>query len=74
MDIARRHGASVEQVALAFELAKGYAAIPTSGKADRIRANLRGLELRLSDDDLTRIEALDRNERSIAPDWGPAWD
>src|SRR5690606_38017399 len=37
-EIAARHGATPEQVALAFEFAKGYIAIPTSSRTDRIRS------------------------------------
>lgn len=73
-EIAATHDASVEQVALAFELAKGYAAIPTSGKAERIRSNFAATNLSLSEDEIARIETCDRNQRAIDPDWGPAWD
>jgi 2,5-diketo-D-gluconate reductase B len=73
-EIAAGHGASVEQVAIAFELAKGYAAIPTSGKVERIRANFAALKVNLGADEIARIETLDRNQRAIAPDWGPDWD
>lgn len=73
-EIAENHGATVAQVALAFERSKGYASIPTSGKAERIRENFASSDLALSKDDITRIETLDRNGRRINPDWGPAWD
>ena len=73
-DIAKRHGATIPQVVLAFELAKGYAAIPTSGNADRIRENFGALKLSLTPDDMTRIEGLDRNGRRTNPAWGPKWD
>jgi 2,5-diketo-D-gluconate reductase B len=72
--IAARHGATAEQVALAWELAKGYAAIPTSGRADRIAANFAALQVALTADDIARLDALDQQARSINPDWGPAWD
>lgn len=72
--IAARHRATPEQVALAFELAKGYIAIPTSGQAQRIRDNFRATELVLTADDIRTIERLDRGQRAIDPDWGPDWD
>jgi 2,5-diketo-D-gluconate reductase B len=72
--IAEAHGATPEQVALAFELAKGYCAIPTSSKAERIRSNFEALKLRLSAEDILAIEGLDRGQRAIDPSWGPAWD
>ena len=72
--IAARHGATPEQVALAWELAKGYAAIPTSGKAERIVANFAAQRLALTPDDIAQLDRLDQSPRSINPDWGPAWD
>lgn len=72
--IARRHEASVEQVALAFEFAKGFAAIPTSGKADRIRSNFAAQRIQLSAEEIAAIEAVDRGQRVINPVWGPKWD
>jgi 2,5-diketo-D-gluconate reductase B len=74
VDMAGRHGASVEQLALAFELAKGYAAIPTSGRPERIRANFAATELTLPPEDIALIETRDRNLRAIDPEWGPDWD
>lgn len=73
-EIAARHGATPEQVALAFEFAKGYIAIPTSGRADRIRSNYLATQLRLSDAEIAAIETLDRGQRVIDPAWGPDWD
>jgi len=72
--IAGNHGATVEQVIIAFELAKGYCAIPTSGRAERIRSNFAAGKLRLKQEEIALIEALDRNQRTIDPDWGPDWD
>jgi 2,5-diketo-D-gluconate reductase B len=72
--IAERHGATPEQIGLAFELANGYAAIPTSGNPDRIRANFESRRIALSQAEIAEIETLDRGQRSIDPDWGPDWD
>jgi 2,5-diketo-D-gluconate reductase B len=74
VEIAERYNAGPEQLALAFELAKGYAAIPTSGRPERIRSNFAAQRLNLSPDDIAQIETRDRNLRAIAPDWGPDWD
>lgn len=74
VEIARRYDASPEQLALAFELAKGYAAIPTSGKRERIASNFAAQHLKLSPEDIALIETRDRNLRAIAPEWGPDWD
>jgi 2,5-diketo-D-gluconate reductase B len=72
--LAARHAATPAQVALAWEIAKGYIAIPTTGRAERIRENFGALALSLAPADIAAIDRLDRNERRIAPDWGPAWD
>lgn len=73
-EIAARHAATPEQVALAFEFAKGYIAIPTSSKADRIRSNFLATKLVLSREDIALIETVDRGQREIDPAWGPDWD
>ncbi|WEK05981.1 MAG: aldo/keto reductase [Candidatus Devosia phytovorans] len=73
-EIAARHQATPEQVALAFELAKGYIAIPTSGKAERIRSNFEATGLTLTEPEMRVIEGVDRGQRVIDPDWGPDWD
>lgn len=72
--IARRHDATEEQIAIAYELAKGYAAIPTSGQAGRIRSNFAATTLRLTPQELAAIDGIVPGARSINPDWGPAWD
>ncbi|QYO79093.1 aldo/keto reductase [Devosia salina] len=74
VDMANRYSTTPEQLALAFELAKGYAAIPTSGKVERIRSNFAAQQLNLTPEDISLIETRDRNLRAIAPDWGPDWD
>jgi 2,5-diketo-D-gluconate reductase B len=72
--IAATHGATPEQVALAWELAQGYAAIPTSRNPERIVQNFAAQKLALSAEEMTEIDRLDRGIRSIDPAWGPDWD
>lgn len=72
--IATNHDATPSQVALAWELAKGYAAIPTSSKEERIRSNFDASTVQLTDSEMETIGAIQQATRSIAPDWGPAWD
>lgn len=73
-EIAKTHNAISSQIALAFLIAKGYVAIPTSGKKHRIESNFAASKITLTPADISRIEALDRNQRVINPDWGPDWD
>ncbi|GLQ54825.1 2,5-diketo-D-gluconate reductase B [Devosia nitrariae] len=72
--IGKQHGASVEQVALAWEMARGYCAIPTSSRAERIRSNYEATRLSLAPDEIAAIDALDRGRRAVDPAWGPEWD
>ena len=73
-EIAAAHDASAAQVALAFELAKGYIAIPASGRRAHLESNFAARDLTLNADEIARIETLDRGTRFIDPDWGPDWD
>jgi 2,5-diketo-D-gluconate reductase B len=73
-DVARRHGATPAQVALAWALQQGYAVIPSSTKRENLASNLEAQQLKLDEEDMARIATLDRGERlanpaSLAPDW-----
>ncbi len=73
-EIADDHGVSEVQVGLAWLREKGVAAIPKATGADHIRDNWESLALSLSDEEIERIDAIDRRERLIDPDFGPdAW-
>ncbi len=72
--IARDHDATGEQIGLAWEWAKGYAAIPTSSRPDRIAAGFSARSIQLSAAEIARIDALPDDPRVIDPAWGPAWD
>ena len=73
-DVARAHDATVAQVALAWLVQRGVAAIPKSATPARIEENLGALDLALTDDELTRISGLDRGLRLLDPPFAPAWD
>ena len=75
MDIARTHGATPAQVALAWALHKGYAVIPSSTRRENLAGNLLAQQLRLSLADIERIDALERNGREVNPEGlAPVWD
>jgi 2,5-diketo-D-gluconate reductase B len=74
LDIAARHGATPAQVALAWLLQQGHAVIPSSTKSANLQSNLKALSLRLTEDDIARIRALDSNMRIANPDFAPDWD
>lgn len=73
--IARRHGATPTQVALAWLLAQdGVAAVPkAAGRVNQL-SNLQSLDLRLTEEDRAAIDALPKDRRVVSPDFAPQWD
>ena len=74
LSVAERLRATPAQVALAWSLAKGYAVIPSSTKRENLAANLAAPKLVLAAEDIAAIDALERGERLVSPDFAPAWD
>lgn len=73
--IAQRHQATPAQVALAWALQLGYSVIPSSTKRENLASNLLAQRLRLSEEDMARIAALERNGRQVDPaGLAPQWD
>lgn len=73
--IAQAHGWTPAQVALAWALQRGFAVIPSSTKRDNLRGNLLAPTLRLSEEEMARVDALDRGERLVDPEGlAPTWD
>ena len=65
-EIATRHNKSVVQVILRWDLQRGVVAIPGSSNPDHIKENISIFDFSLTDDEMARIAALDRNEKH---DW-----
>ena len=73
--IARAHGATTAQVALAWALQLGYAVIPSSTRRENLASNLKAQQLRLSDTEMAQIAALERGGRLVDPEGlAPSWD
>jgi 2,5-diketo-D-gluconate reductase B len=72
--IARDHGVSPPAVSLAWLLHKGAIVIPASSRREHLEANWRAANVRLSADEITAIDALDRGQRLVDPEKSPAWD
>jgi 2,5-diketo-D-gluconate reductase B len=72
--IAARHGATPEQVGLAFLLAEGHIVIPSSSNAARIKINFEAEKLTLSAQDVSDIREMDEGRRLINASWAPEWD
>lgn len=65
-EIAKAHGVSSAQVILRWNLQKGVVVIPGSSNPDHIKENTDIYGFELNDDEMQRINALDRNEKH---DW-----
>jgi 2,5-diketo-D-gluconate reductase B len=72
--IAARRNATAAQVTLAWLLARGYTVIPSSTRRENLASNLAARALVLGTEDLAAIDALDRGERLVSPDFAPDWD
>ena len=72
--IAARLGATPAQVTLAWLMGKGYAVIPSSTQRTNQAGNLAARGLRLAPEDGAAIDALERGERLVNPDFAPRWD
>ncbi len=64
--IAEAHDRTAAQVILRWHLQRGVAAIPGSSDPDHIRENISVFDFSLTDEEMTRIAALDRGEKH---DW-----
>ncbi|QIO24345.1 aldo/keto reductase [Haloarcula sp. JP-L23] len=74
-DVADDHGVSAAQVSLAWLREKGVTAIPKATGRDHIVDNLSSSSLALSDEEVARIDDVERTDRRIDPSFGPdAWD
>jgi len=70
-EIAAKHDASVAQVSLAWLREKDVTAIPKATSEAHIRDNFESVSLDLDDADIAAIDAIDRTDRQIQPDWAP---
>ena len=65
-EIAEAHGKSSAQVILRWNLQKGVVVIPGSSNPDHIKENTELFDFELTDEEMEKINALDRNEKH---DW-----
>ena len=69
--VAEKHGVSEAQVSLAWLREKGVTAVPKATGPDHIEDNLSSLKVTLDDEDVERLDGIDRDERQVDPDFGP---
>lgn len=65
-EIAQAHGKSSAQVILRWNLQKGVVVIPGSSNPEHIRENMDIFDFALTDEEMAKINGLDRNEKH---DW-----
>jgi 2,5-diketo-D-gluconate reductase A len=63
-EIASAHGKAPGQVVLRWQIQLGNVVFPKSSRPERLRENIDIFDFSLSDDEMARIEALDRGERT----------
>nr|WP_217629012.1 aldo/keto reductase [Halopelagius longus] len=70
-DVAEKHGVSEAQVSLAWLREKGVTAIPKATGEDHISDNWASLSVELDDEDVEKIDGIDRTERQVDPGFAP---
>ncbi|AUL75081.1 2,5-didehydrogluconate reductase B [Pseudoalteromonas sp. 13-15] len=73
LDIANKHNASPAQIVIAWENANDMTTIPSSTKRKNLEDNFND-HVKLDDEDIARIDALDCGDRQATPDFAPQWD
>lgn len=73
-EIGEAHNVTAAQVALAWVAARDIVVIPSSTSRSHQQANLNAMQISLSDEEVSRIDRLDRGERIANPDFAPVWD
>jgi 2,5-diketo-D-gluconate reductase B len=69
--VAEKHGVSEAQVSLAWLREKGVTAIPKATSESHVRDNWASRALDLDDDDVAKIDGIDRREREVDPSFAP---
>jgi 2,5-diketo-D-gluconate reductase B len=69
--IAEKHGVSEAQVSLAWLRENGVTAIPKATGEDHVRDNWSSRTLELDDEDVSKIDGIDRRERIVDPGFAP---
>eukprot|EP00731_Ephydatia_muelleri_P031599 Em0023g106a len=64
-EIAKKHSVSAAQVCIAFLLHRGMVVTPKSVNLERLKENLASTRVRLDDEDMKKLQSLDRNRRML---------
>jgi len=72
VEVAEKHGITAAQASLAWLLSKdNVAVIPKSSSEVHMRENLESQNVELDDDDVAKIDGVEREHRLIDPEYGP---
>lgn len=74
MELAEKYNKSIAQIALRWHLQKDIIPIPKSSHYGRISDNINVFDFELSNEDIIRIDALDRNENVSSTPPGTTYD
>jgi 2,5-diketo-D-gluconate reductase B len=69
--VADKHGVSEAQVSLAWIREKGVTAIPKATGEDHIADNWASLDVDLDDEDVAKIDGIERESRQVDPGFAP---
>lgn len=72
-EIGAKYGKSAAQVALRWNIQRGVVVIPKSVHKERIEENINVFDFALSDEDMTKISALDTGKSEIVNHFDPAF-
>lgn len=70
-EIADEHGVSEAQVSLAWLRQRDVVAIPKATSAEHVHDNWASLHLEIDEEDVARIDAIDRRDRRVDPSFAP---
>ena len=70
-EVAAKHGATPEQVSLAWLREKGVAAVPAATTDEHLRENWLSLAVELDDEDVEQLDAIEERRRIVDPDEAP---
>ena len=68
-ELAKKYESSEAQIIISWLLERGLIVIPKATSPQRIKENYKSLEIKLSNEDIEKMNSLDKNERMITPSW-----
>ena len=70
-EVAEKHNVSEAQVSLAWIMEKGATPIPKASSREHLKDNFKSLSLKLNEEDIEKIDSINRRERMVDPDFAP---